>query len=125
ATLFTALTNQHVHEGATAMDRMISAASIPVRSLGVILPDAHPALIQLVDRALAFEKDHRWPNATTMQGAVSQARVQIVSASGPSDPPPAPPPVDVDFAPRDQSGLDSSMGLSFIDAVAPPDEDDE
>lgn len=123
ATLFTALTSQHVHEGPTAMDRMVSAASIPVRSLGVVLPDAHPALVQLVDRALAFERDHRWPNATTMQGAVSQARVQIVSVSGASEPPPPVAPVDVSFEQRDQSGLDSSMGLSFIDAVAPRNDD--
>ena len=121
ATLFTALTGQHVHEGATAMDRMISAASIPVRSLGAVLPDAHPALVQLVDRALAFERDHRWPNATTMQGAVHNARVHIVSTA--SEPPPPPAPVDVHFDPRgDASNLDSSVGLSFIDAVSPPDE---
>lgn len=126
ATLFTALTGQHVHEGDTAMDRMISAASMPVRSLSVLLPEAPPALVQLVDRALAFERDHRWPNATTMQGAVHNARVHIVSTQGVSEPPPPPappavPPVDVEFdRSAEHAGLDSSMGLSFIDEIAPP-----
>jgi len=123
ATLFNSLTGQHVHEGATAMDRMVSAASIPVRSISVALPEAHPALVTLVDRALAFERDHRWPNATTMQGAVQAARVAL-SAELPSDPPPAPEvqPVEVSFEHRDQSGVDSSMGLSFIDAVGEVDD---
>jgi eukaryotic-like serine/threonine-protein kinase len=125
ATIFTALTGAHIHEGHSAMDRMISAASMPVRSLSVLLPDAHPALVQLVDRALAFERDHRWPNATTMQGAVSNARVQIVATFGASEPPPPPipqdpPPVDVVFDKSTQHSVDSSAGLSFIDSVAPP-----
>jgi len=121
ATLFTALTGQHVHEGQTAMDRMVSAASIPVRSLAVALPDAAPALVALVDRALAFERDHRWPNAATMQGAVHNARVEI-SAQLPSDPPPGEVlPVEVRFDTPEQSGFDSSMGLSFIDNVRPDD----
>lgn len=121
ATLFTILTGEHVHEGPTAMDRMIAAASIPVRSLAVAMPAAHPALVALVDRALAFERDRRWPNAITMQGAVSTARVTVV-AEPPSEPPPAEllpevHPVDVRFdeAPRDAV----EEGLSFIDAVAP------
>jgi serine/threonine-protein kinase len=126
ATLFTALTGQHVHEGATAMDRMVSAASIPVRSLAVALPEAPAPLVTLVDRSLAFERDHRWPNATTMQGAVQAARIAI-SAELPSDPPPAAEvePVDVSFEHVDRSGVDSSMGLSFIDAVGSTDDDDD
>jgi hypothetical protein len=104
------------------MDRVVSAASLPVRSLSVALTDAPAALVSLVDRALAFERDHRWPNATTMQGAVHTARVAI-SADVPSVPPPeVVAPVEVRFDAPELADMDSSMGLSFIDRVGERDE---
>ena len=52
-----------------------------------------------------------------MQGAVHTARVDI-SAQIPSEPPPEDVlPIEVRFDAPEQSGFDSSMGLSFIDNV--------
>ncbi len=123
ATMFTALSGGHVHEGQTAMDRMIAAASTPARSLAAVLPDAHPVLVTLVDRALSFAKDDRFANAATMQGAVQSARVEM-PASDPrvsSYPPPAHvPPVEVRFEEKahEEGGVSAAdAGLSFIDAT--------
>jgi serine/threonine-protein kinase len=77
ATIFTAVSGLHVHEGATAMDRMIAAASIPVRSLREVAPHVPPNVVAIVDRALAYRRDDRWPNAATMQGALQAARIAI------------------------------------------------
>lgn len=123
ATMFTAISGQHVHRGTTAMDRMIAAASVPARSLSTALPGAHPTLVAIVDRALAFARDDRFPNAATMQGALQAARVEIHSVLGEprSDGASDVAPVEVRFD-DDAAGASRvfdlaarDAGLSFID----------
>jgi serine/threonine-protein kinase len=59
-------------------------------SLGQFRPDLPPALIALVDRALARESKKRWPSASAMREALQQLRSESPSMSErPLSPPPA------------------------------------
>ncbi|MGZ3421420.1 MAG: serine/threonine-protein kinase [Polyangiales bacterium] len=122
ATMFTALSGRNVHAGKTAMDRMVSAASVPARSLTSVMPAAHPALVTLIDRALAFSQDDRWPNASTMQGGVQNVRIEMHTSGFKSEPPPPlpswdEPPVQVDFDQSRSDLTEPGAGLSFIDRM--------
>ena len=70
ATMFTLLTGRIVHEGETGQHIAILAATQPAPSLASVLPGARPELVALVDRALARDKDARWPNAEAMREAI-------------------------------------------------------
>ena len=73
ATMFTLLSGKHVHEAGTGNDQLIRSATTPARSLATVTTGLPRSVIALVDRALAFERDHRWPDAATMQEAVRGA----------------------------------------------------
>jgi serine/threonine-protein kinase len=70
ATLFKLLTARNVHEAATLNEQLVHAATKPAPPLRTILTGTNPELAAVVDRALAFAKDDRWPDARAMQRAV-------------------------------------------------------
>jgi len=70
ATMFTALTGQMVHEGQTDSEELLYAMTKRAPSVRTIAPDVSPDLAEVVDRALAFEQEARWPDARAMQTAV-------------------------------------------------------
>jgi serine/threonine protein kinase len=73
ATMFTLLSGQHVHDAGTGNEQLIRSATTPARSLATVTTGLPRSVVALVDRALAFERDHRWPDAATMQEAVRGA----------------------------------------------------
>ena len=73
ATMFHLLSGRWVHEGRTPNEQLLSAMTKPAPLCASIAPGASPAVAHVVDRALAFERDDRWPDARTMQLAVRQA----------------------------------------------------
>ncbi|CAN5924999.1 serine/threonine-protein kinase [soil metagenome] len=73
ATLFTLISGASVHEGNNAPQVLVRAATTPARSLASVAPDAHPAVVELVAHALAFEKERRFPTAAAMQTAIREA----------------------------------------------------
>jgi serine/threonine-protein kinase len=70
ATLFTMLSARFVHEGENARQMMIRAATEPARSLGSVAPDVPMSVIDVVTRALMFERDARWQSAAAMRDAL-------------------------------------------------------
>ena len=72
ATMFQLLTSETVHPSDTDTQLIVLAATRPPRSLGSLRPDLEPWLIKVVDRALAFERRARWPNARAMSAALSE-----------------------------------------------------
>jgi serine/threonine-protein kinase len=70
ATLFTLLSGLPVHDGGSAAEMLVAAANFPARSLASVAPELPPRLVSIVDRALAFDKANRWPNARAMQIAL-------------------------------------------------------
>jgi eukaryotic-like serine/threonine-protein kinase len=70
ATMFFLLTGRDVHEAETVNEELLSAMTKRAPSLGQLAPHLPKPLIELVDRALAFEQGDRWPSAREMQAAV-------------------------------------------------------
>jgi hypothetical protein len=73
ATLFTLLSGTTVHEAETAPHLLVKLATQPARSLAEAVPGVPPAIVAVVDRALAFDKAHRWPTALAMRDALAAA----------------------------------------------------
>jgi serine/threonine-protein kinase len=82
ATLFTLLTGEYVHVAKDPHKRLLAAATKPARSLAEAAPWLDPAIVAVVDRALAFDPDARWPDAIAMRRALR-------SACAISEPPPS------------------------------------
>ncbi len=70
ATLWTLLTGEMVHDGGSAQELVVRAATRPARSLAEVMPAASPGLVEVVDRALAFSKAARWALAADMREAI-------------------------------------------------------
>jgi serine/threonine protein kinase len=77
ATMFTLLSGRHVHEAKTGNEQLIFSATRAAASLGTVMQGLPPSVVAVVDRALAFERDHRWPDARNMQGAVRAALASV------------------------------------------------
>jgi serine/threonine-protein kinase len=72
ATLFTLLSGQLVHEGDNATQLLVKAATTQARSLATVAPSTPAGVVRLVDRALAFDKEARWPSAEAMRDAIGE-----------------------------------------------------
>jgi len=72
ATMFRALAGRHVHEAPTANERLLATMSQPAPSLAAVAPHVPPDVAAIVDRALAFQKHDRWPEARSMQRALHE-----------------------------------------------------
>jgi len=70
ATLFALLSGRIVHDAKTHMEVVIAAATAQAKSLGVVAPQVPKTLVEVVDRALAFNKEDRWASARAMQQAL-------------------------------------------------------
>jgi serine/threonine-protein kinase len=74
ATFFWLVSGQFVHAGAgSAMGLLVAAATTPARSLAAVAPGLPPAVAAVIDRAIAFRTDDRWPTARGMRDALAAA----------------------------------------------------
>jgi serine/threonine-protein kinase len=79
ATLFALVSGRTVHVAPTAQETLIHPATEPAPSLRALVPSAPPELVDVVDRALAFERESRWPTAAAMREAWVAASRGVVS----------------------------------------------
>jgi len=77
ATMFTLLTGRTVHEAGTPHEQLIMAATRPAPSLLDIDENLPDPVRSVVDRALAFNKVARWPDAKSMLQAAAAAYAAI------------------------------------------------
>ncbi len=77
ATAFTLLSGLPVHEAETAGEMLVAAATRPARSLARVLNNAPFNLVAMVDRALAYERDHRFPDATSFRQELAKVRASL------------------------------------------------
>ncbi|MDF2694382.1 MAG: adenylate cyclase, partial [Labilithrix sp.] len=80
-----------VHDAKTHMEVVIAAATAQAKSLAQVAPDAPRALVEVIDRALAFKKEDRWPSARAMQTALRMA----IPPARPATPTGSPDPMSV------------------------------
>jgi serine/threonine-protein kinase len=73
ATAFTLVSGRFVHEAETPEEMLVFTASRQAISLACVAPQAPRAFIKVVDRALRFDKNERWPSALAMQAAFAEA----------------------------------------------------
>jgi serine/threonine protein kinase len=73
ATMFTLLSGRCVHEGGNDHEQLILSATRPAPPLASVMPGVPSMVAAIVDRALAFQRDERWPDAESMQRAVRAA----------------------------------------------------
>ena len=83
ATAFTLLTGRPVHEAETAGEMLVAAATRPARSLARVLNGAPFALVALVDRALAYDREHRFPDAATFRTELMKVRAALAQEAAP------------------------------------------
>ncbi|AGP39027.1 serine/threonine-protein kinase [Sorangium cellulosum] len=74
STMFQLLSGRYVHEAETLPLLLLAAMTQPAPPVGSVLPTLPPPIAAVMDVALAFEPDRRWPNARAMQRALRQAR---------------------------------------------------
>ncbi len=74
ATMFALLTGRAVHDGRTTNEILVAACTARAASL---MGEVPKPVADVIDRALAFEKAERWPDAKAMQEAVRRAYEEI------------------------------------------------
>ncbi|WP_437686191.1 protein kinase domain-containing protein [Sorangium sp. So ce176] len=74
STMFQLLSGRYVHEAETLPLLLLAAMTQPAPPVASVLPALPPPVAGVIDVALAFEPDRRWPNAHAMQRALRQAR---------------------------------------------------
>ncbi len=81
ATMFALIAGRIVHDAKTHMEVVIAAATAQAKSLGTIAPDTPKAIVEVVDKALAFKKEDRWQSAKAMQQALRTAFAPMRAAA--------------------------------------------
>jgi len=77
ATMFTLLCGHDVHVADTVPELLAAIFTKPAASLATAVPGSHPAVVEVVDRALQLRLADRWPDARTMQVAVRRAYLEM------------------------------------------------
>jgi len=90
ATMFQLLTARLVHEAATPNAAIVAAATQAVASVRAVRPELPGDVVAVVDRALAFRREDRFPNARAMQRALLGSTPAAASASTAVSPPTLP-----------------------------------
>jgi serine/threonine-protein kinase len=73
ATMWTLLSGRFVREGATVNEDLAHAITKPAPSIVTVVPQLPPRVVDLVDRAMAHEKEQRWSSAHAMREALHAA----------------------------------------------------
>jgi serine/threonine-protein kinase len=83
ATMFALLTGDRPRHAETTQEEMLLAMTQPLAPLRSVLPDIGPDVAAVVDRAVAHEREGRWPDATAMRDAVAGLLGNAANAEGP------------------------------------------
>jgi serine/threonine protein kinase len=100
ATMYRLLSGRTVHIGSTLNEQLVLAATQPATPLESVAPGVPAPVVEVVARAVAFERDARFVTARQMQDAVTRAARAIDDPSAPL--------------------LDAAASTTVIAAVAPP-----
>jgi eukaryotic-like serine/threonine-protein kinase len=72
ATLFKLLSGMNVHPAATSNELLGRVMILQARSLASVMPTLPQEVVSLVDRALAYDPEKRWPSARHMREALRE-----------------------------------------------------
>jgi serine/threonine protein kinase len=71
ATMYALLIGNRPRQGETTQEELLLAMTQPLAPLASVLPDITPEVAAIVDRAVAYDRDARWPDAKAMRQALS------------------------------------------------------
>ncbi|WP_433929439.1 protein kinase [Sorangium cellulosum] len=74
ATMFTLLTSRRLHDALTEGELLVKMSTTPAPPLAAVAPGVDPRVARVVDRALAFAIEQRYPDAQTMLADVRAVR---------------------------------------------------
>jgi serine/threonine-protein kinase len=74
ATMFRLIAKRRIHEAKSEAELLMLMATTPAPPLASVAPDTPREVCLIVDRALAFDKGRRYPDALTMQNDVRAVR---------------------------------------------------
>ncbi len=77
AVIYTLVSGSAVHEGRSAREQVVYAATRPASPFELVAPGVGRDVAALVNRALAFEPEARWANAREMQAALRATRTIV------------------------------------------------
>jgi eukaryotic-like serine/threonine-protein kinase len=125
AMLFRLITGRRVHEAPTEADLATRMLTEPAPPLGSVSPATPEPVCMVVDRALAFDRQRRYPDARSMQEDVRAARAgtpppcaaRMLRESGPPNPSPRAPSKTPLMAGGSAAG--ASLADAPTDAAAP------
>lgn len=73
ATMFRVLAGRRIHEAETETEHLVKMGTQPAPALRTVAPHVEPGLAAVVDRALAFDVEARYPDVRTMQADLRAA----------------------------------------------------
>jgi serine/threonine protein kinase len=73
ATSFRVLTGRRIHEGGSPVETVLKMASVPAPKIRDVAPQVSVPLARVIDRALAFRREDRFPDAAAMRAEVGRA----------------------------------------------------
>ncbi len=73
ATMFKLLTGRVVHVADTVNEQLLAAMTQPAPRIGTLAPTVAIPVVEVVDKALAFDREDRWQDAHSMQKAIREA----------------------------------------------------
>jgi len=89
ATIFTLVSGEHVHPETNPVALLAATAQRPARSLASVAPGVPRAVVDIIDKALAFEKSDRWASAGEMREALREVMLlEDQTKVGPMNAPP-------------------------------------
>lgn len=115
ATMLTLLSGRYLHEG-QSLSAVLMGATQPAPRARSLVPGMPAPVAELIDRALAFDPDARWPGARAMQRAVREAFASS-NLSGRVGLPSSVPPPRVN-SPRDWAYAAALFALPVVLAAA-------
>ena len=81
AMMFCLLSGRMVHDGQTVDEVLANAMTKRAPRLGTVAPDIGSDVAAIVDRALQFSRDMRWPDAARMQMAIRRVCHELEDGS--------------------------------------------
>jgi serine/threonine-protein kinase len=102
ATMYTLLSGRFVHETDTLNEQLIQTATKAADPIAKICPDVPESVGRIVDRALAYDRAARWPDARAFQQAVREAAPLVIGVSSSGNP-----------RPPSQQNIDATVAVPY------------
>jgi serine/threonine-protein kinase len=118
ATMFACVTGRTVHEGRTMNEQLLSAMTKPAPPVRSLAPHVPGPVAAVIDRALSFERDERYPNAAAMQAAIRTAYEAMQSAPISTAPRLAVPEVALQKTVPSSSGMVDALTARTVEPTA-------